>query len=526
MMPIHVIFRTCLAVTLIALTACGGGGGSGGGGSAFPSSGAYGWILKANGATNALEYGLSLVHPSKPDTEYVIEAASAVGSDARLVVAGSVDATNARTTGNTAYALVYVVGGDVRSVPMVADGTAPSTRVQRAQTTSACAILIEANDYAQPQDSRYIVSTAGPDGSCGTADDGRAELRLSATGVLGFTPLSGDAPLDLVRDAATMAPRGWIYPRNVTLWTTTPATTIATRTAPATPITGVLASTYSAVLVQDGARLSVLTFPTAATVSETPLDASLTAGGNWQLIGYDASDFFVYLNGGSFTSPWTVLKISRSNPTATLVASGTGQVTSASMGSNMLYLTVFGQDDNQLLRIAKTGGIAAQGSTATTTLKTVTTSAGGVHQRWTVTGVGSSTPGYTIDFIDESDGVLSSVASAFPMTLAEADSLSFNASETRTLFLVAGNYGSHAFRDASLVAYDAAARTVTTLGALPGVVAFGSNDVFASALAGPGRIGLGFAARSVNGSLSDVGAKVFSYDPGVANSLKFATSQQ
>jgi hypothetical protein len=526
--PLSLCARRASALCLtLVLAACGGGGGgdSGGGGDpVFPASGTYGWVLKATGDTNALKYGLSFVHPSKPETEYVIEVARDVVSDARVVTAGSVDAAQLRTTGNQAHALVYIVGGDVRSVPMAADGSAPRSRLQRAQSTSACRFVIEANDYAAPQSSRYVVSTAGADGQCNNADDGRAEVRLTATGALGYTPLSGDAPLDVVRDPTTLAPRGWIYPRSVVLWSTTPVTTIATRTAPAAAVTNVLASSHNAALVADGTRLAVFNYA-ASTVTESALDAAITAGSTWQPIGFDANHFYVYINpGADFTSNWRVVKIARANPSATVLASGTGLVTVAGMGRDMLYLTVFGQTNNQLVRVPKGGGTAVVTNSPTTTLTTVSTSAGNVHQRWRVTGVGSASVTYAIDFIDEADAVLASVPGGFPLDVAQAGGRNFNASESRTQFLVAGNYGNRAFGDASLIAYDSAASRSTTLGTLPGTADFGNDTVFAGANGGPGAVGLGFAARSSGGVVQETGAKVFSFDMGVANSLKLTTS--
>ena len=361
-MKLLILTRYAAVLALLeVLAGCGGGGSAGSATPTYPASGAYGWVLKATGATNALKYGLSFVHPGKPDTEYVIEAARDVVSDARLVSSGTVEAAQLRATANLPHALVYIVGGDVRSVPMLANGSAPATRVQRSQSTSACAFVIEANDYAAPQNSRYIVSTAGADGVCGTAqnpspDNGRAEVRLAASGALGYTPISGEPPLDVVRDPVTLAPRGWIYPRNVVLWSTTPATTITTRAAPAAAITGVLASSHNAALVADGTRLAVFNFAAGATVTEAALDPGITAGSTWQPIGFDADNFYAYINSGTgVNSTWKVVKVSRSNPTASVLASGTGgrdssppspPIVNASMGRNVLYLTVFGQADN------------------------------------------------------------------------------------------------------------------------------------------------------------------------------------
>lgn len=525
----------CIAVSsaLIALSACGGGGSDSGGGPApvYPSSGNYGWILKASGSTNALKYGLSLVHPNEPATEYVIEAANAAVTDARAVSSGSVDTAQLRANGLQPSYLVYIVGGDVRSVPLLADGTAPATRVQRAQSTSACRFAegsaLDAVDYGSVQNSRFVIVTAGADGQCGTSDDGRAELRLSATLGVVVTPFATEPPLAAVRDASTLAPRGWLYARSVGLWSTNPATTFPTRVAPAPAVSSVVASTYNAALVDDGTKLAVLAFPGGLAVTETPLNAALTSGGGWTLIGYDAGNFYVYRNAGSnpdFNSPYTVLKIARAAPSASVLASGTGLVTLASMGRSVVYLTVFTATDNRLVRIAKLGGTPVQSSFPTTTFLSVQASASGVNEVWRVTGVGSATASYAVDMVDESGATLYSAPGGFPMSAVEATSRDFNTSESRTGFLFASGYGPRGFGDASLVSYDTAARTALTLGTLPGSALYGTDFVYASAIAGPGSQGLAFAARSVNGSVQDTGARVYSFNLNGANSLAATTT--
>ena len=515
------------ACSMITLASCGGGGSDSGGGAgvvAYPASGSYGWILKASGPTNALKYGLSLVHPSEPGTQYVIEAANAAVTDARAVSSGTVETAQLRASALQPSYLVYVVGGDVRSVPLLADGTAPAGRVQRAQSTSACKFAedaaLDAVDYGSVQNSRFVITTAGADGLCGTVDDGRAEVKLSATLGVVVTPFASEAPLAAVRDASTLAPRGWLYSRSVGLWSTSPATTFSTRVAPAPAVSNVVGSTYSAALVDDGAKLAVLAFPGGLAVTETPLDASITGGGGWKLIGFDAGNFYIYRNAGSdFSSTYTVLKIARAAPSASVLATGAGLVTLASMGRTVVYLTVFTATDNRLVRIAKLGGTPAQSSFPTTTFLSVQTGAGGVNEVWRVTGVGSATASYSIDMVDESGATLYTAAGGFPMSVAEATTRDFNTSESRTAFLLASGYGPRGFGDASLVSYDSTTLTATTLGTLPGGTQFGTDFVFASTVAGPGRQGLAFAARSVNGSVQDAGAQVLRFDLGVANSL-------
>mgnify|MGYP003339597983 CR=1 FL=1 len=148
------------AAMLALLSACGGGGGGDGSPAPapapvpVPTTGTYGWLLKAEGGTSALKYGLSLVHPSQPSAEFVVESASDAVTDAKVLNQGNRGSDGRSLTGLTSYALVYIVGGDVRRVPLVANGSAPRTLVQRAQSTSACRITIEAADPLTPENSR------------------------------------------------------------------------------------------------------------------------------------------------------------------------------------------------------------------------------------------------------------------------------------------------------------------------------------------------------------------------------------
>ena len=525
-----------LLSTLVVLAGCGGGGGgssnsgsggSGGNVSTFPASGAYGWVLKSSGPTDALKYGLSLVHPSQTDNEYVIESASLNVTDARLLSSGTVDTGALRATSVKPHSLVYIVGGDVRIVPMQADGTAPLTKVQRSQSSSACRFVISANDHATPLNSRYIVSTAGSDGQCNTSDDARAEVRLTSSGGLVYTPISGVAPFDAVRDPATLAPRGWIYPRQVVLWNTSPATTVEVRASNEPAISSVIASTYKQALVEDGAKLSVINFSGGSAFTETPLDAAITAGTGWQPIGYDANSFYVYRNSdNTFNATSTVLRITRTNPVATVVTSGSGLISLASLGSNVIYLTVLRQADNILVRVNKDGGTPTETVTETTTFTSVQTSSSGVHQLWRVTNVGSAAAAYTIEFINESSSTpLLSRSGGYPINVADAATENFNGSESRTRFIYASGFtATTAFNGATLETYDAASATSRVLGALPGSADFGSDFGVTSAIGGPGGIGAAFAARSSGGSIQQTGAKVYSFDLATTNSLKATTT--
>jgi hypothetical protein len=197
----------------------------------------------------------------------------------------------------------------------------------------------------------------------------------------------------------------------------------------------------------------------------------------------------------------------------------------ASMGTNGLYLTVFGQGENRLVRINKAGGELSPITSVDTTFTSVQTSANGVHELWRVTGVGSASPAYTVELIDESNGaVLLTRPGGYPISVVDSSVRNFNNSESRTQFIYATNYTStRAFNGATLEVYDTASKSPRVIGALPGSSDYGSDFGFATAIGGPGSLGLAFAARSVDGNVEQTRAKVYSYDLNTANSLK-ATS--
>lgn len=513
------------------LVACGGGGDGGDPGAAMgppPATGAFAWLLKADGSTSRLRYGLSLIHPQSPEVEYVVEPASAAVTEARLVSSGAVDMPNARVASLQPYALLYIVGGDVRRVSLQANGQAPASRVVRAATTSACSIVLEAVDHAAPEQSRFVVSTAGADGSCGSADDGRAEVRFDAALGLVFTPLTADLPLAVLRDPATLAPRGWISARSAVLWSPAPTTTVPLRSATDPVIERVVSSSYRSAVVESGGGLALLDFPGGSTFSETTLPGA--SGTGWESIGFDAASHYLYRNTGTgVTAIWQVLKVGRQAPISTTLASGAGEVALASMGTSRVFVSVLGASGNTLLAFDKASFAAPQvlESLPSTAIALVSTSGAGVHQLWRVTGLGSGTISYTVEMIDEAfNKVYVAATGGFPLAMAEATAIDYARSENRSTFLFATGYGDRAFGDAALVAYDAALRTATPLGALPGQSAFGADMVFASVVSSPATGGAGFAGRSVGGVVQSADAKVFSFDTGTANSLKTTTTQR
>ena len=527
--------RPLLGCTALLLAACGGGGGGDAGGPppptapATPSSGTYAWLLKAEGRTDDLKFALSLIHPQDSATEVPIEPASAAVTDAKLVSSASVDAAALQTGALEPYALVYIVGGDVRRVPLRANGSAPAGRVQRADTRSACRFVVEAVDHATPEQSRFVVSTAGSDGVCDTPDDGRAEVQLNATTGLVLTQVTGGVPLAVVRDPATLAPRAWLLPTAVQLWSA-PQTPVSYRAAN-DPVQPVVQASHRQALVESATGLSVLDIAVSGSVAETRLTALNTTG--WQAIGFDRDNFFVSRNAGTAASPtWAVQRISRSVPLATQMASGSGQVTLASMGTDVLYATVLGSTEVQLLRMLKAVPLppnvppttVASGDSSSTFFSMLT-SASGVHQLWRISALGTASPVYTVQMVNETGSVLYTGNGGFSLGLADPARLDFARSESRSRFLFAEGYGARFFGDATLVAYDSVTRSATRVGQLPGSAEFGADLVFANTVAGPTAPAAGFAARSVNAVVQASGTRVFTFDPAVANSLRFTTRQ-
>ena len=532
------------AIVLAAtLTGCGGGGGgdSSGNADAAPTSGPYAWVLKAQGPTTSLTYGLSLVSPGKRGTEYLVEYGSSVLTDTRVVSTGTVDAANLKTGTLQPYALVYIVGGDVRRVPLQANGSLPSTLVQRAHSTTACKFLTDANgksladavDYATPENSRFIVSTAGQDGQCGTSDDNIAEVRLSATGGLVYsestTPLTADnALLGVFRDATTLAPRGWIFSRGAVYWNSGSGTTTTIRPAASPAFRSVVQSAPTMALMDDGTQLSVIDFSASGTAPvETLLDTATTGGGGWVGIGFDTDAFYAYRNTGSGASAqWSVLKVTRSSPHATVLASAGGQVSIASMGSTLLYVTTLSDGGNALVSVSKSTGVppVSLESTPPSTLTTVQTGASGVHELWRIVNIGTAALNYEVEFIDETGlRLYTTNAGGYPLVEPDAQVQRFDTSESRTRFVFASGYGSRAFGDAALMGFDTTTKQAVTFGTLPGSSTFGTDTVYAGVIGGPTSAMAGFAARSVAGSIEPSGAQVFSFDFATPDSLQFTT---
>lgn len=527
---------TAVLTALIGLSSCGGGGGGGGGLSTFPASGAYGWIVTFLGEHS----GPFLVHPSQPDTAY--QFAPPPNWHTSLVSSGTVNTGAQQVTAIQPHTLVYIAGGSVRSLSLQANGEAPASQPPVSGSAEACELMVTANDYANPLNSRLLVARKGALGDCDMRSGnfpgelGNSELRFSTRGELVVTP-SGttmEAPAGVLRDTTTLAPRAWLYTDHVVFWNDGAGTTLPLSPPGTLDPHIVVTSTDRSAIVLRAGGLSVLDFPGGTTINETTLDPSLTAGNNWKPIGYDADAVYLYkstYDESIDSTNWTVLKITRSHPVASVLASGSGSA-DFSMGNNLLYVAIqetYGPyQPSRLLRINKAGGLPAQTVYPAFILPRVLTGAAGVHllelRDLTSIDAAKLVLRTTLRFIDENDHTLYTADQGFPLASVETDTVSFGRSNNTTRFVFAAN-NAQSYAGAMLTAYDTTTRNSTALGQLPAGADFGPGwDVWAYVNAGPTSSGVGLAARfSLPSGVNEGDFKVFSFDLGTPNSLKYTS---
>lgn len=529
------------AGAVATLLACNGGGGGDGGGASptptatpattYPASGTYAVAMKATGSTYSPSLGLSLIHPDERSTEYKIEATTADLTmtsnltDIKTMYSGTVDVAGNKITAVQPVALLYIAGGDIKRLPLVANGLHPKTNVLSAGATTLCKILLEGNDYAAPLSSRYVVSTKGLDGFCGTADDGQAELSFDSVGKPVVTSFAaGVKYFGMLRDAATQKPAAWVAGRSIDKWYPASATlTMRINGLPA--ITKVVAQSPDAVIAEYNNQLTVW----SAGGTETVLDAGITSGTGWQSIGFDANNFYVYHSSGSTaSSSWKIIRISRSAPTAMLLASGGGFVPIAAMGTNFLLPTIASASGFTLYKVSKSvpGTPTTVEGPSSTTLASVLSSNQGLHLLSRFELGGSAGAVYTIEMWDESTGNKPyAAAGGFPQGVVEANTIDLAQSENRSRFIFAtGATAAHGMQGSPLVSYDTATRMSTILGTLPGSAEYGNNPVVASTSFGAMNLQGGYVSAVSGSTLQSTSQKIFSVDLLSANSLQYTTT--
>ena len=532
--------------SLSALLGCGGGGDSPGivapvvptpTATLIPSSGTFALLLKAEGPPTALRVGISLIHPADRSAEYVIEPAALNVSSPITLYSGTVDAVNSKISSLSAHSVLYIAGGDVKRLPLAANGASPKASLQVAGATNLCDFVIDSyvrpqgTDYGTPLASRYLATTKGTDNLCATSDDGQVEISFDAQGKPQTAPVQNAATLGpvlaVLRNPATLKPAATVHGRAIAV--TQPATvyTLLADTAPA--MTKAIAVSVDALVGEQNNRLVFWDF----SGKNITLDATVTAGVGWESAGYDANNFYVYRNTGALatlpTSTWKLVKISKTVPSATLLASGSGYIASASMGLNSLFITSANTSGFTLNRYSKAapGAPAVLQGPSTNQITVALASKEGVQLFFNSTTGANGLRLSSVSLVEEeTNKTLFSNASAQPFHLLTGSTVTLNNSVDAVGFAMAGDFSATTGSlGGTLISYDAATRTPVIAGRLPSAGEFGYP---AGVLATGGAMGSNFGT----GTLSALSAttflasprRLFSFDPRVADSIQYTTS--
>ena len=531
---------------LLALLGCGGGGDSAGStapdvttpaAGSIPNSGSFALLVKVELKTVVAPAGFSLIHPADRSTEYVIEPVALNGSKPFTLYSGTVDAVNSKVSNLSAHSLLYIAGGDVKRLPLAATGVSPKAALQVAGVTNLCDFVINNNgrpqgtDYGTPFASRYLATTKGLDNLCGTFDDSQVEISFDAQGKPQTAPVQNAATLGpvlaVLRNPATLKPAATVHGRAIAVMQPPTVYTLLADTAPA--MTKAISVSVDALVGEQDNRLVFWDF----SGKNIALDATITAGVGWASAGDDANNFYVYRNTGALgtlpTSTWKLVKISKTTPSATLLASGSGYIASASMGLNSLFITsanTSGFTLNRYSKAAPGAPVVLQGP-STTQVTAQLASREGVHLFLNNTTAANGEWSSIANIVEEeTNKTLFSISGAMPFHLLKGTTLALNNSEDAVGFVIAAGFSSAAGSlGGTLISYDAAARTSIINGRMPSAAEFGyPTGILRSGGATGNNFGTGLLSAVSGTTIFSSPRRVFSFDPRVADSIQYATT--
>ena len=495
-------------------------------------------MYTAEGPASATRFGISLIHPADRTTEYVIEPAALNVSSPLTIHAGVVDPVDSKVSSVTAHSLLYIAGGDVKRLPLAATGANPKAALQVAGASNLCDLVVDSfykpqgTDYSAPLASKYIATTKGADNLCATSDDGQVEVSFDAQGKPQAAPLPNAAALGpvlaILRNPATLKPSATVHGRAIAV--TQPAATVFNLLASTAPaMTKPIEVSVDSLVGQQNNRLVYWDI----SGKNVALDATITAGGGWASVGVDANNFYVYRNTGTLTtantSAWKLVKISRLSPAATLLASGTGYIFSASMGTNSIFTTLANVSGFTLNRFSKAAPGAPVVLLGPSTVQAPLTLASTEGVQLVVTGTTGSIGQNIVatSVLDEETGrILFSNANAQPFGVVSGNTLVLNNSGNAVGFVITGDISATAGAlGGTLISYDAASRKSVVAGRLPSANDFGSPTGFAGA-GGTATPTFGTGSLSAFSSTGTFASprRNFSFDPRVADSIQYVTT--
>ena len=545
-----------LCVSATALVGCGGGGGgattSSSAAPAAPAvvaatswatTGNYSPVLKLDGALSATAplVALSLVHPSSPTVEYVIDAAGQKTSALGLVLArGTYNSTTRQVQNLTPVAYVDSPGDvNVRTISLEANGQRPA----QAQSSSGalCGNTVLARNFSNPYASQILMVSPGSDGACGTADDAQTLVTFSASGVPSAAPVVAGRLLGYFASGSTGVPTNWLLMSPLGQVALQPVGTGATNILSAAPV-GSTASVFKTVLnlndlvvfTQNGTLRSVGADAGLATASATL--STLTGPDGWQSAGSDATHAYLYINSNgasSGTGTWRLFSLSRGTQTLTALASGPGSILIASANTQRIFATLVG-DGGRSTSVVQ---IAAPTGTQTTFVAPVS---------GTVPYLAANPSGANLLYFSSSAaGVVSTVLSvvnnagatlyaAGKNVLTGADNPQYDlASQVfpLTSFIFYSSPGSQLYSGSSIIKFNPVSGQTTTLGTIPTGASLGgvaADPVFSSAIFTNDSAGFGgvqIARVSAARAIQPIGNSVYTFNTNVPNSLIKTTEQ-
>ncbi len=537
------------AMALAVLAACGGGGGGDTSANTptftpvpptWATSGTYSPVLRLQGITTAttVTAALSLVHPSSPTTEYVMDAtATAPTALGEILAQGTYDSATQRYNNLTSVAYVDSANFTVRTTSLVANGQRPAQATASnltASTALQCSDVINASNFTTAFSTQIAVKSAGPDGACGTRDDSQSLVTFSAAGVPSVSRVTLGNMLGYFRSASTGLPTQWLVAASNGQLYTQPIGVGAVgtlNTAPvlsAAPVYQPLLNLSDMVLfTQDGLLRSATVQSGVTSLNNV---SALTGPEGWQSAGFDANNVYAYLNSSTATSGagnWRILAISRTSRIATTLATGIGSLLSADATTAQLYATVVNGTTFATVKVATPSGVQSSYIAPTSSAASVVATTGtGVNLL--ITATAATPPRVSAAVINAAGTVLFSAPDS---VVYGGDQPFFDAvSDTwpLTSFVFLSTSGGTGFGGSTITRFDTTSLTSRSLGTVPNGAALGglaSEPVFVTPLVPTNGFGGVTINRTTNNLHQTNGSAVFTYNTGITNSLTRTTAQ-
>lgn len=535
----------------LALTACGGGGG-GGDSTATPAptpaqataasatwaaSGTYSPVLKLQGSASAtpLSIALSLVHPSRPDVEYVLDATATPMRLGLTLERGTFNSATKQITGLTPAAFIDSPGGRVRSTSLQANGQRPLQELSA--PVALCDSSIVARNFVTPYSSQIAVDSPGADGLCETADDVQALVRFSSSGVPTAAVNVLGKMLGHLTSDTTGEPANWVMAsptgQIVVMPIGSTGAALPLNVAPAIPLAPrpvlkpVVNLSNVVVFSQDGGLRSVNASVNPPTLNNLSV---LSGPDGWKSAGSDANNVYVYLNSStadSGTGTWSIFAISRTSQAFTPVATGFGSIFAAETAAPRIFVTLISGLSASVIQVATAGGAQTPFiAPSTTSASFVATSPSGFH----LVSTANDAPAGSISFsiIDNTGVAISPTANGLVYGRDQRQYDTVSQIYTPTSFLSTQIRPGTVFSGSTLTNFDPVTRTSRLIGTFPTGIALGglaSDAVFVSPLMPHNGFGGTHAARIVSGQILVGGSAVYTLDTGTANSLTKTTIQ-